>query len=1039
MPTAVEPISPPPSKALPLGSSTRGDKSFYVTGGTLPPTAPSYVTRQADTDLYEALNDGQFCYVLNTRQIGKSSLMIRTVRRLKDDGAAVVVLDLTAVGQNLSAEQWYDGLIALLGEQLNLEDECERFWRANGRLGPLQRFFATLKEVVLPAIPNRSLILFVDEIDSVRSLPFSADEFFAGIRECYNRRVQDPTYNRLTFCIIGVATPADLIQDTRMSPFNIGRRVKLMDFQTTEAAPLAQGMGPSGDKLLERVLYWTAGHPYLTQRLCREISREQCQTIAGIDQLTERHFLSKRALDSDDNLSFVQNRLLRSETPLADVLDFYGKLRRGDRIKDDETNPLCGLLRLAGIATVDERTNLLRLRNRIYETVFDRDWVQRNMPDAELRRQRQTAFTARMQVGSVAAVVIVALGVLSGQLFQKAEEARNAASLARNEQIRAENERNRANLAEEVAKKNQQRAEDSTKAARESAQQTRTSANAAILSERRAKEGESKAVQAEKEALAQRNRADAAARAARDSATQAELAKNDALKQKRLAEARGEDSDTQRKEALRQTEAAETQRQRAETENKKANIAAEEASLARFAAEQQRRNADEQRKNADEQRKNAELSLERLNDYNRRRSEQLRVRIANNPYDIASPIELAALYFELAAIYDDVENRAKSLDNYAEAAKAFGIVLKRKPGDYPSLVQRGFCYMKMRQYDNAIADFTACITQRPKEAGSAYLNRARSYQQTGKYNDALRDLALLEKNEPVQMDYLLRGQCLMAVGLFEQAVESFSHELKKPNPAAAAEGYIWIGDARRLQGQYDAAYSAYTRYQELHPEVENVYRSRIDCLMGGKRWKEVARECVRYSQRFPRTGVMYPWHAYALLHQNDLAGYRSLCFEAMDRFGDENSSPENANFAAWTCALGANGLSDYRVPLRIAQKAVADAQTQVASGGANKADPLGALWANRNTLAALLLRAGKYESAVRELEACEAMPRPFTSDNRFSDYILFVLLHKRTKNQVQAERYLRMIRALPPSQDIETIVEQQLFLRESNQLLKNNE
>ena len=340
---------PSPRTAPPAGNAPIApDTPFYVTGGTLPPAAPSYITRQADTDLYESLKDGHFCYVLNTRQIGKSSLMIRTVRRLKSDGAAVVVLDLTAIGQNLTAEQWYDGLLILLAEQLDLDDACEDFWAEQDKLGPMQRFFATLKEVVLPAIGERTLIVFVDEIDSVRSLPFSADEFFAGIRECYNRRVQDAHYNRLTFCLLGVALPADLIQDTRVSPFNIGQRVTLKDFTVAEAMPLAQGMGQNGKKLLERALFWTGGHPYLTQRLCREIARESCQSVADVDRLTERLFLAKHVLDSDDNLSFVQNRLLRSEFPVADILDFYGKLRRGQRIKDDETNPMCGLMRLSG-------------------------------------------------------------------------------------------------------------------------------------------------------------------------------------------------------------------------------------------------------------------------------------------------------------------------------------------------------------------------------------------------------------------------------------------------------------------------------------------------------------------------------------------------------------------------------------------------------------------------------------------------------------------------------------------------------------------
>ena len=52
---------------------------FYVTGGTLRHDAPSYVERRADRDLSEGLLQGEFCYVLTSRQMGKSSLMVRTV------------------------------------------------------------------------------------------------------------------------------------------------------------------------------------------------------------------------------------------------------------------------------------------------------------------------------------------------------------------------------------------------------------------------------------------------------------------------------------------------------------------------------------------------------------------------------------------------------------------------------------------------------------------------------------------------------------------------------------------------------------------------------------------------------------------------------------------------------------------------------------------------------------------------------------------------------------------------------------------------
>ena len=91
------------------------------------------------------------------------------------------------------------------------------------------------------------IVLFIDEIDTVRSLPFSTDEFFAAIRECYNRRSEDLEFQRLTFCLLGVATPSDLIQDTRTTPFNIGRRIELSDFTEAEAAPLALGLAHHGD------------------------------------------------------------------------------------------------------------------------------------------------------------------------------------------------------------------------------------------------------------------------------------------------------------------------------------------------------------------------------------------------------------------------------------------------------------------------------------------------------------------------------------------------------------------------------------------------------------------------------------------------------------------------------------------------------------------------------------------------------------------------------------------------------------------------
>src|SRR6266542_205381 len=402
---------------------------FFVTGGTMLPDAPSYVERRADRDLREYLLEGKYCYVLTARQMGKSSLTARTAVKLREAGIGAVIVDLAAIGRNLSIDQWYGSVLSWIGRGIELsEAELEKYWQSQSLLGPVQKWLRALREIILPLYPKQ-LAVFVDEADYVLDLPFPMDEFFAAIRECYNLRAEDARMRRLTFCLVGVATPFDLIRNKRTTPFNIGQRIELHDFTEIEAAPLAHGLRRERElslSLLKRIMYWTGGHPFLTQRLCQAVANDGTIRVdSDVDRLCSELFLTRRARETDDNLLFVRESMLHNEEDKAAILDLYAKVRRRKRVTDDSTDPLANTLRLSGITRTQE--DCLKVRNRIYERAFDEEWVRDNMPDAELRRQRAAYRRGLFRAGLVAGLILFLVGALAINEVKRQKVARQTA------------------------------------------------------------------------------------------------------------------------------------------------------------------------------------------------------------------------------------------------------------------------------------------------------------------------------------------------------------------------------------------------------------------------------------------------------------------------------------------------------------------------------------------------------------------------------------------------------------------------------------
>ncbi|NEP48337.1 MAG: hypothetical protein F6K65_05660 [Moorea sp. SIO3C2] len=368
---------------------------LYQVGGSLASDSPSYVEREADVQLYNALKRGEFCYVMAPRQMGKSSLAVRIRHQLEQEGFKCSNIDMTRIGSEIiTPTQWYKGVVAELvrGFKLFGDFNFQSWWHEEEYFSLLQRLSNFLEDILLVKFTTERIVILIDEIDTILNLPFPVEDFFALIRFCYNQRVINPDYNRIVFALFGVAKPRDLMTGKKRTPFNIGKAIELNGFEFHEAYPLVKGLEGTGGNpktILKEILTWTGGQPFLTQKLCQLLldSVRDGLTIAPgneaswVERIVQTRIIDNwESQDEPEHLRSISARLLSnnlSNKYYADKLvGLYQQILAGDDVPMDNSEE-CNELLLSGL--VVNQQGWLRVNNPIYQAIFNPEWVSKQL------------------------------------------------------------------------------------------------------------------------------------------------------------------------------------------------------------------------------------------------------------------------------------------------------------------------------------------------------------------------------------------------------------------------------------------------------------------------------------------------------------------------------------------------------------------------------------------------------------------------------------------------------------------------------------
>jgi hypothetical protein len=332
--------------------------------GTVAVDSPFYEARQWDEAAARHLESTDPTVVIKgCRQSGKSSLLARLHHRAVEASLQSCYLHFQDLDQTSfqSSESLLRELARMIAEELELELDPDEFWESSSkRRGPKQVLTTFLEDRVLAPSGTGVQLLF-DEVDKAFGFPQIRDELFSMIRAWHERRQRagaKSPWKKLRLVIAHATDPTLWIEDLAQSPFNVGLRMTLQDFDEQQITDLnlKHGKPLASPEEVKRLMNLVGGHPHLVR-------------IALYMLVTEKWDLTRLEDSASDPEGPFSNHLNYYHRVLAGSPELEQEVRRVLETGACSNRDLFQKLWVAGLI-LGKNPAAVRMRCRLYHDFF---------------------------------------------------------------------------------------------------------------------------------------------------------------------------------------------------------------------------------------------------------------------------------------------------------------------------------------------------------------------------------------------------------------------------------------------------------------------------------------------------------------------------------------------------------------------------------------------------------------------------------------------------------------------------------------------